>query len=64
MFCWAISHKIKRYLEGDLSVLETLYQSATDENRARVRDMLGAFMFRGDDVEKKLKSSLEANEIA
>ena len=40
------------YLDGDLSVLETMYQSATDKNRTRVRDMLGAFMFRGDDVEK------------
>lgn len=54
------------YLEGDLSVLETMYQSATDENRARVRDMLGAFMFRGDDVEKKVKvlSGGERNRLA
>ena len=54
------------YLEGDLSVLETMYQSATDENRARVRDILGAFMFRGDDVEKKVKvlSGGERNRLA
>lgn len=54
------------YLKGDLSVLETMYQSATDENRARVRDMLGAFMFRGDDVEKKVKvlSGGERNRLA
>ena len=54
------------YLDGDLSVLETMYQSATDENRTRVRDMLGAFMFRGDDVEKKVKvlSGGERNRLA
>lgn len=54
------------YLDGDLSVLETMYQSATDKNRTRVRDMLGAFMFRGDDVEKKVKvlSGGERNRLA
>lgn len=54
------------YLDGDLSVLETMYQSATDKNRNRVRDMLGAFMFRGDDVEKKVKvlSGGERNRLA
>ena len=29
--------------------------AATDTNRAKVRDMLGSFLFRGDDVEKKVK---------
>jgi ATP-binding cassette subfamily F protein 3 len=40
--------------------------AATDENRSRVRDMLGAFMFRGDDVEKKVKvlSGGERNRLA
>ena len=53
------------YLDGDLSVLETMYQSATDKNRTRVRDMLGAFMFRGDDVEKvKVLSGGERNRLA
>jgi ATP-binding cassette subfamily F protein 3 len=26
--------------------------AATDTNRSKVRDMLGSFLFRGDDVEK------------
>ena len=54
------------YLDGDLSLLETMEEAATDENRSRVRDMLGAFMFRGDDVEKKVKvlSGGERNRLA
>lgn len=54
------------YLDGSLSLLETMEESATDENRSRVRDMLGAFMFRGDDVEKKVKvlSGGERNRLA
>ena len=41
-------------------------EAATDENRSRVRDMLGAFMFQGDDVEKKVKvlSGGERNRLA
>ncbi len=42
------------YLDGSLTLLETMESAATEENRTRVRDMLGAFMFRGDDVEKKV----------
>ena len=54
------------YLDGDLSLLETMEEAATDDNRSRVRDMLGAFMFRGDDVEKKVKvlSGGERNRLA
>ena len=54
------------YLDGNLSLLETMEEAATDENRSRVRDMLGAFMFRGDDVEKKVKvlSGGERNRLA
>ena len=54
------------YLDGNLSLLETIEEAATDENRSRVRDMLGAFMFRGDDVEKKVKvlSGGERNRLA
>lgn len=54
------------YLDGSLSLLQTMEDAATDENRSRVRDMLGAFMFRGDDVEKKVKvlSGGERNRLA
>ncbi len=54
------------YLEGNLTVLQTMEDAATDSNRIRVRDMLGSFLFRGDDVEKKVKvlSGGERNRLA
>ena len=54
------------YFDGSLSLLQTMEDAATDENRSRVRDMLGAFMFRGDDVDKKVKvlSGGERNRLA
>ena len=54
------------YLDGSLTLLETMEEAATDDNRSRVRDMLGAFMFRGEDVEKKVKvlSGGERNRLA
>jgi ATP-binding cassette subfamily F protein 3 len=54
------------YLDGKLTLLETMQNAATDENRARVRDMLGAFLFRGDDVEKRVQvlSGGERNRLA
>lgn len=54
------------YLDGSLTLLETMESAATEENRTRVRDMLGAFMFRGDDVEKKVNvlSGGERNRLA
>ncbi len=37
------------------TVIETAEDAASEENRTRVRAMLGAFMFSGDDVDKKVK---------
>ncbi|XLS28639.1 ABC-F family ATP-binding cassette domain-containing protein [Flavobacteriaceae bacterium M23B6Z8] len=54
------------YLDGEKTVLQTMEDAATDGNRARVRDMLGSFLFRGDEVEKKVKvlSGGERNRLA
>ena len=54
------------YLDGELTILETMENEATDGNRIRVRDMLGSFLFRGDEVEKKVKvlSGGERNRLA
>ncbi|MCB9425670.1 MAG: ABC-F family ATP-binding cassette domain-containing protein [Flavobacteriales bacterium] len=54
------------YLNGELTLLDTMLEAATDANRIKVRDMLGAFLFRGDDVEKKVKvlSGGERNRLA
>ncbi len=37
------------------TVLGTAEDAASEDNRARVRAMLGAFMFSGEDVDKKVK---------
>ena len=54
------------YLDGEITLLETMTNAATDTNRSKVRDMLGSFLFRGDDVEKKVKvlSGGERNRLA
>jgi len=54
------------YLDGEITLLRTMEDAATDTNRSKVRDMLGSFMFRGDDVEKKVKvlSGGERNRLA
>lgn len=54
------------YLDGEITLLETMVEAATDSNRSKVRDMLGSFLFRGDDVEKKVKvlSGGERNRLA
>ena len=54
------------YLDGEITLLETMTNAATDSNRSKVRDMLGAFLFRGDEVEKKVKvlSGGERNRLA
>ncbi|MCG9971948.1 ABC-F family ATP-binding cassette domain-containing protein [Christiangramia crocea] len=54
------------YLDGKKTVLETMEDAANERNRTKVRDMLGAFLFRGDEVEKKVKvlSGGERNRLA
>jgi ATP-binding cassette subfamily F protein 3 len=42
-------------LNENKSVLQTIDDEAKGDIRAKIRDMLGAFLFRGDDVEKKVK---------
>ena len=54
------------YLDGEITLLKTMEDAANDTNRSKVRDMLGSFLFRGDDVEKKVKvlSGGERNRLA
>jgi ATP-binding cassette subfamily F protein 3 len=54
------------YLDGEITLLRTMEDAASDSNRSKVRDMLGSFLFRGDDVEKKVKvlSGGERNRLA
>ena len=42
-------------LDESRTVLQTIDDIAKGDIRTRIRDMLGAFLFRGDDVEKKVK---------
>jgi len=53
-------------LEPSRSVLETAQEAANEDNRSSVRDLLGAFLFRGEDVEKKVSvlSGGERNRLA
>lgn len=53
-------------LTRELTVLDTALQAATEDNRKSVRDVLGAFLFRGEDVEKKVSvlSGGERNRLA
>ncbi|MBC9794837.1 ribosomal protection-like ABC-F family protein [Sinomicrobium weinanense] len=54
------------YLDGEKTVLQLMEDAANDSNRSKVRDMLGAFLFRGDDADKKIKvlSGGERNRLA
>ncbi|MCH1609168.1 MAG: ATP-binding cassette domain-containing protein [Flavobacteriaceae bacterium] len=53
-------------LAATKTVLEVAQDAATAENRTKVRDMLGAFLFRGDAVDKKVSvlSGGERNRLA
>jgi ATP-binding cassette subfamily F protein 3 len=54
------------YLDGKKTVLEAAEDSATPENRTKVRDLLGAFLFPGEAVDKKVQvlSGGERNRLA
>jgi len=54
------------YLDGKKTVLQTMEDASNDGNRIKVRDMLGSFLFGGDDVEKKVSvlSGGERNRLA
>lgn len=42
-------------LDGDLTVFQTIDQIAEGDIRTEIKDILGAFMFSGDAIEKKVK---------
>ncbi|PIE72309.1 MAG: ABC transporter ATP-binding protein [Deltaproteobacteria bacterium] len=42
-------------LSGELSVVDTVYQAADEMSITQVRSLLGAFLFSGDEVEKKVR---------
>jgi len=42
-------------MDGNLTVLQTVDRAAVGDIRTRIRDILGAFLFSGEDVEKKVK---------
>jgi ATP-binding cassette subfamily F protein 3 len=54
------------YLPPEKTVLEIMEDAAMDTNRMKVRDMLGAFLFGGEAVDKKAKvlSGGERNRLA
>jgi ATP-binding cassette subfamily F protein 3 len=54
------------YLDGEKTILDTMVDAANEKNRSKVRDILGSFLFRGDEVEKYVKvlSGGERNRLA
>ena len=54
------------YLDGSKTILQSAEDSATPENRTKVRDLLGSFLFQGEVVEKKVSvlSGGERNRLA
>ena len=54
------------HLDGSKTVLDTMIDAANEKNRSKVRDILGSFLFRGDEVEKYVRvlSGGERNRLA
>jgi ATP-binding cassette subfamily F protein 3 len=54
------------YLDGRKTVLDTMIDAANEKNRSKVRDILGSFLFRGEEVDKYVKvlSGGERNRLA
>ena len=54
------------YLDQNKTLLQTMIDAANETNRSQVRDILGAFLFQGDEVEKQVKvlSGGERNRLA
>lgn len=54
------------YLDGTRTVLDTMIDAANEKTRSKVRDILGSFLFRGDEVEKYVRvlSGGERNRLA
>ena len=54
------------YLDNKKTVLDTMIDAANETNRSKVRDILGAFLFRGDAVNKyvSILSGGERNRLA
>ncbi len=42
-------------MEGEFTVFDTLDRVAVGDIRTRLRDILGAFLFRGEEIDKKVK---------
>ncbi len=54
------------YLDGNKTILDTMIDAANEKNRSKVRDILGSFLFSGEDVDKYVKvlSGGERNRLA
>lgn len=54
------------YLDGTKTVLDTMIDAANETNRSKVRDILGSFLFRGDEADKYVRvlSGGERNRLA
>ena len=54
------------YLDGEKTVEDTMIDAANEKTRSKVRDILGSFLFRGEEVDKKVKvlSGGERNRLA